>query len=313
MQISGKLARAARALVEWPRDHVARLAGIDTPMLADFEAGRADPGDDAKARLRLILEQGGAVFLPEDGEQGAGVRLKFTARDVRAINRMEGGGARWALTTSDPAVAGSIATAHMDCMNPIDALGLSFPLIQAPMAGVSTPAMAAAVSNAGALGSIAVGATDAAGARAMIAATRALTDRPFNVNLFAHAPPRVRPAEEQAWLAALAPLFAAQDAAPPTRLETIYHSFAQDPAMLDLLVEARPRVISFHFGLPGAAQIAALKQAGCLLLAGAWGGEHLTVKSNVHAYPDGPEAPRLWGSLLTLWDWQRAVPLLGQQ
>ncbi len=49
-------------------------------------------------------------------------------------------------------------------------------------------------------------------------------------------------------------------------------------------------------------------KAGCLLLAGAWGGEHLTVKSNVHAYPDGPEAPRLWGSLLTLWDWQRAVP-----
>jgi ornithine cyclodeaminase/alanine dehydrogenase-like protein (mu-crystallin family) len=32
------------------------------------------------------------------------------------------------------------------------------------------------------------------------------------------------------------------------------------------------------------------------------------VKSNVHAYPDGPEAPRLWGSLLTLWDWQRAEP-----
>ena len=155
----------------------------------------------------------------------------------------------------------------MNCMNPIDALDLSLPLIQAPMAGVSTPAMAAAVSNAGALGSIAVGATNAAGARTMIAATRALTDRPFNVNLFAHAPPRVRPAEEQAWLAALTPLFAAQDAVPPAGLETIYRSFAEDPAMLDLLAEARPRVVSFHFGLPGAEQIAALKQAGCLLLA----------------------------------------------
>lgn len=49
-------------------------------------------------------------------------------------------------------------------------------------------------------------------------------------------------------------------------------------------------------------------KAGCLLLAGAWGGEYLTVKSNVHAYPEGPDAPRLWGSLLTLWDWQRAAP-----
>lgn len=43
-------------------------------------------------------------------------------------------------------------------------LGVSIPLVQAPMAGVATPALAAAVSNAGALGSIGVGASDAAGA-----------------------------------------------------------------------------------------------------------------------------------------------------
>lgn len=49
-------------------------------------------------------------------------------------------------------------------------------------------------------------------------------------------------------------------------------------------------------------------RAGCLLLAGASGSRHLTVKSNVHAYPDGPSAPRLWGSLLALWDWSRAEP-----
>jgi nitronate monooxygenase len=40
-------------------------------------------------------------------------------------------------------------------------IGVSLPIIQAPMAGVSTPAMAAAVSNAGGLGSIGVGVTDA--------------------------------------------------------------------------------------------------------------------------------------------------------
>ena len=49
-------------------------------------------------------------------------------------------------------------------------------------------------------------------------------------------------------------------------------------------------------------------KAGCLLLAGAWGAQHLAVKSNVHAYPEGPDAPRLWGSLLSLWDWSRATP-----
>ena len=47
----------------------------------------------------------------------------------------------------------------------IEALGLTHPIIQAPIAGVSTPELAAAVCEAGALGSIAVGATDGAGAR----------------------------------------------------------------------------------------------------------------------------------------------------
>lgn len=50
-------------------------------------------------------------------------------------------------------------------------------------------------------------------------------------------------------------------------------------------------------------------KAGCLMLGGARGAEALTIKSNVHAYPDGPETPRLWGSLLTLWDWRRAEPM----
>jgi len=49
-------------------------------------------------------------------------------------------------------------------------------------------------------------------------------------------------------------------------------------------------------------------KAGCLMLVGASGPDHLAVKSNIHAYPGGPDAPRLWNSLLTLWDWRRAEP-----
>lgn len=49
-------------------------------------------------------------------------------------------------------------------------------------------------------------------------------------------------------------------------------------------------------------------KAGCLMLVGASGPDQLAVKSNVHAYPEGPDAPRLWNSLLTLWDWRRAEP-----
>ncbi|QDC37316.1 NAD(P)H-dependent flavin oxidoreductase [Sphingobium fuliginis] len=152
-------------------------------------------------------------------------------------------------------------------MSIIESLGLSHPIIQAPMAGVSTPAMAAAVSNAGALGSIAVGATDAAGARAMIEAVRAQTSGPFNVNLFTHRPARSDPVREGAWLATLTPLFQAYDAQPPTGLREIYRSFVEDDAMLSTLVELAPPVVSFHFGLPNPTSIAALKRAGCLLLA----------------------------------------------
>lgn len=152
-------------------------------------------------------------------------------------------------------------------MTLLERLGVSVPIIQAPMAGTSTPRLAAEVSNTGALGSIAVGATDAAGARRMIEETRALTDRPFNVNVFVHATPTPDPAKEPAWLETLAPLFAGYEARPPERLRAIYESFAADDAMLALLVEAAPAVVSFHFGLPDARRIAALRQAGCILIA----------------------------------------------
>jgi nitronate monooxygenase len=149
----------------------------------------------------------------------------------------------------------------------LELLGIEVPIIQAPMAGVSTPAMAAAVSNAGALGSLGVGATDAAGAARLIAATRAATNRPINVNVFCHRPPRANPALESAWLARLAPVFAGFQSQPPTSLRAIYRSFLEDEAMFALLLHERPKVVSFHFGLPSADCIDALHAAGIVLLA----------------------------------------------
>jgi nitronate monooxygenase len=149
----------------------------------------------------------------------------------------------------------------------LERLGLTAPILQAPMAGVSTPAMAAAVSNAGGLGAIALGAGDAAAGRAAIAEVRARTERAFNVNLFVHAEPVPDPERERAWLAALAPAFAEFGAEPPAELRTIYRSFVADPEMLAMLVETRPPVVSFHFGLPPAATITALRETGAVLLA----------------------------------------------
>ena len=154
-------------------------------------------------------------------------------------------------------------------MSLLDRIGIDLPIVQAPMAGVSSPAMAAAVSEAGALGSIAVGATDADGAGAMIAEVKARTLRPFNVNLFCHRPAIADAAKEAAWIERLRPVFADFDAEPPEALREIYRSFVEDEAMLALLVEEKPRVVSFHFGLPSAPAITALRDAGILLFASA--------------------------------------------
>ena len=152
-------------------------------------------------------------------------------------------------------------------MSLFDQLQLTVPLIQAPMAGVSTPLLAASVSEAGGLGSIAVGATDAAGARAMIQELRSRTDRAFNVNLFVHGSAMADADREAAWLAWLAPLFAEFDAEPPKALRTIYKSFADDPEMLAMLLEVAPPVVSFHFGLPSAEALSALRTRGIFLMA----------------------------------------------
>ncbi|HLZ84349.1 MAG TPA: nitronate monooxygenase [Caulobacteraceae bacterium] len=148
-------------------------------------------------------------------------------------------------------------------------LGVKLPIIQAPMAGTSTPAMAAAVSNVGALGSIGVGAVDAAGARGMIEGLTALTNKPFNVNVFTHRPARADAGRESAWLGALRPEFARFGAEPPAALGEIYASFAVDEAMQALFLETRPAVVSFHFGLPAPEVVARLKGAGIVLLSSA--------------------------------------------
>ncbi|HBT5237862.1 TPA: nitronate monooxygenase [Klebsiella quasipneumoniae] len=146
-------------------------------------------------------------------------------------------------------------------------LDIDYPLIQAPMAGVSTPALAAAVSHAGALGSLGLGASTVAQAEAMIVATRQLTDRPFNVNLFCHAPPRRDARREADWAETLRPHFTRFGSIPPASLREIYQTFIGHTAMLELLLDLSPAVVSFHFGLPEREAIQRLRQQGIVTLA----------------------------------------------
>jgi nitronate monooxygenase len=147
--------------------------------------------------------------------------------------------------------------------------GIETPIIQAPMAGVSTPALAAAVSNAGALGSLSVGAMTVEESRSAIQEIRAKTNRPFNINVFCHKTPESNPERDRHWLKTLTPFFESFDVQPPNELREIYLSFNQNETMLELFLEERPNVVSFHFGLPPSEFIRALKKAGIILIASA--------------------------------------------
>ena len=91
MPITGPQCRAARALIQWSREEAAEESGVSIETIADFETGREIPSADVMAKLQASLEQGGAVFIPENGG-GVGGRLKFNRREVRALNRWEGEG-----------------------------------------------------------------------------------------------------------------------------------------------------------------------------------------------------------------------------
>lgn len=146
-------------------------------------------------------------------------------------------------------------------------LGLRHPILQAPMAGVSTPALAAAVTETGGLGALGLGANTPDQARAAIAELRGRTDGPFALNVFCHEPASHDAAREAAWLDFLAPEFAALATPRPAELQEIYTSFLADDAMQELLLAERPAAASFHFGLPAAAYIAELREAGILTVA----------------------------------------------
>jgi nitronate monooxygenase len=146
-----------------------------------------------------------------------------------------------------------------------DRLGVEHPIIQAPMAGgTSTAELTAAVSNAGGLGSIAGGYSPPAALRESIRAVRALTSRPFQVNLFAAEPPRSAPAAEEIRRAqeALAPFRAELGLAPPPPPATLPRFEEQ----LRVVLDERVPIFSFTFGALTSEDVAALARAGAVVM-----------------------------------------------
>lgn len=156
------------------------------------------------------------------------------------------------------------------------------PIWQAPMAGVSTPEMVAAVGQAGGLGGLSIGHLDPIKARSAIEQTLALTSLPFNVNLFCHRAPSDSPALNAAWLKRLRPHFERYGAEPPVAVQPAYAT--PGPEVLQLLLETKPAVVSLHFGIPDGF-VAPLREAGIFVVATATnlGEARLCQQAGVHA------------------------------
>lgn len=147
-------------------------------------------------------------------------------------------------------------------------LGIELPVVQAPMAGVQASALAIAVSNAGGLGSLPCAMLTPEAMRKELAALKAATRKPYNVNFFCHTPLAPSREREAAWRALLTPY---------------YREYGIDPASIpagpgrspfsaeaaEVLVEFRPAVVSFHFGLPPKELLARVRALGAKILASA--------------------------------------------
>ena len=150
----------------------------------------------------------------------------------------------------------------------IDLLQLEHPIVLSPMAGFVTVGLAAAVCNAGGLGSIGCGPLEPEVAAKTIRALRGLTDKPINVNFFCHAPAKAATDREEAWRDRLLPYFRGLGIDPAISVPRVeVQPF--DDAKCKIVEDAKPEVVSFHFGLPDPTLVDRVKAAGCLIMASA--------------------------------------------
>jgi len=147
-------------------------------------------------------------------------------------------------------------------------LGIELPIIQAPMAGVQGSALAVAVSNAGGLGSLPCAMLSLDAIRNELAAIKAHTSSPFNVNFFCHTPPTPSAEREAAWRATLAPYYKEYG----VDVDKIPVGLGRAPLSseaADVLNDFKPAVVSFHFGLPSADLLARVRAWGSKIFSSA--------------------------------------------
>lgn len=143
-------------------------------------------------------------------------------------------------------------------------LGITYPIIQAPMvAGITTPELVAAVSNAGGLGSLGAGYMEPEEIRRAIRQIRTLTDKPFAVNLFI--PEAVTEDAERIIRAneLLAPYRRELGLPEAEPLATYLPDYTEQ---LGVLFEESVKILSFTFGIPSPKELESIQQQGMMTI-----------------------------------------------
>lgn len=154
----------------------------------------------------------------------------------------------------------------------LDLVGTDLPIIQAPMASAQGSAMAAAVCQAGGLGSLPCAMLDVDKARAEIDVIRQHQRQrvagPLNLNFFTHDAAAPDPEADRRWRDALRPFYVEKGLNPDAKAPAVNRA-PFDASMCDMVEEVRPEVVSFHFGLPTENLLERVKALGCIVISSA--------------------------------------------
>ena len=150
----------------------------------------------------------------------------------------------------------------------LDLLGIAVPIIQAPMAGSTTPAMIKGAIRAGGLGSLPCAMLTPEETRAAVADIRGEVAGPLNLNFFCHRPGMSDLERDKRWRTLLAPYYREGGLDPAMPRRTAERA-PFDDRWCALVEELRPEVVSFHFGLPEPALVERVRAAGARVLSSA--------------------------------------------
>jgi len=146
-------------------------------------------------------------------------------------------------------------------------LNLKWPILQSPMGWLSTPALAAAVSNAGGLGGLGMWGFSAEDAERRIAGFRQQSGGSLNVNYPLWPAPNITREAAEAMRARLQPHYDAKGLGPVPEPKGAASEVSAEH--LAMLLRAKPEMVSFHFGLPSPEVVEAIKGAGIFIISSA--------------------------------------------